>query len=354
MRRSAQAVVVALSLLVWSSAVDVEQATATSAPVSAKALLARLVTAPEAGSGTYVRSRFAYPSDADHDCQDTRAEVLLQESSARAAFTSSKHCVVRSGRWSSYYDGAVATSAAALQVDHLVPLAQAWVSGARSWTAAQRTSYANDLAYGPTLVAVSSRQNLAKGDRDPARWLPPLTSARCVYATQWVQVKYRWGLTVDAAERAALARILTGACGARVVAVPARMISPAPVPLPTPSPTPTPTPTPTATPSPTPTPTTTPAPSPAAPTCSATMTDARPARYGRTTVVVATSAGATVTTTARYKTTSTSHSATADASGTARLEYSIGGATAGFRVVVDVAVSLAGASGHCQTAFTPA
>lgn len=192
MRRSAPAVLMALAL-VCSGTAAAAPATAAATTVSAATLLSRLVVAPESGASSYVRARFAYPVDADHDCQSTRAEVLIQESSRTVAFSSRSHCVVTTGRWTSYYDGVVVTTASALQIDHLVPLEQAWVSGARTWTSAQRTSYANDLAFGPGLVAVTARLNMAKGARDPARWLPPKTGARCLYAVQWVQVKYRWG-----------------------------------------------------------------------------------------------------------------------------------------------------------------
>ncbi len=64
--------------------------------------------------------------------------------------------------------------------------------------------------------------NASKGDRDPAQWLPPRSAAQCRYATTWVLVKYRWRLSVDAAERDRLASLLSGDCGAAVVTVPPR------------------------------------------------------------------------------------------------------------------------------------
>jgi hypothetical protein len=69
-----------------------------------------------------------------------------------------------------------------------------------------------------SLRAVSAASNRAKGDRDPAEWLPPLTGFRCAYATGWVVVKVRWSLSVDTAERAALRSILV-ACPARMISV---------------------------------------------------------------------------------------------------------------------------------------
>ncbi|WP_425582178.1 HNH endonuclease family protein [Streptosporangium carneum] len=98
-----------------------------------------------------------------------------------------------------------------LDVDHLVPLAEAWDSGASTWTAAQRQEYANDLDDPGHLVAVTARSNRSKADKDPSQWLPPYQPARCRYVTEWVAVKLRWALTVDAAERDTLTE-LAGAC----------------------------------------------------------------------------------------------------------------------------------------------
>ena len=108
-----------------------------------------------------------------------------------------------------------------MDIDHHVALSEAWGSGARSWTSSDRRAYANDT-YGPTLNAMTDNLNSSKGDRDPAQWMPPLTSSRCTYAIYWVQVKYRWRMTMDTGERTALSRILSGSCGSRTVTTPTR------------------------------------------------------------------------------------------------------------------------------------
>lgn len=190
--------------------------------LTARGLLAKVTTASEAGFSSYDRTKFQYPADANSDCQNTRAEVLLQETRVRATFTSASRCFVKYGTWYSWYDGVTSKSASTIQIDHLVPLYEAWTSGARKWNAATRKAFANDLTYGPTLTAVSASSNLSKGSKDPAQWLPPLASSRCKYAIQWVQVKYRWKLTVDSTERATLSSILSGACGQTVITQPAR------------------------------------------------------------------------------------------------------------------------------------
>ena len=105
-----------------------------------------------------------------------------------------------------------------------IPLKEAWKSGARLWSAGNRTRYANDLGFSAALIVVTDHVNQAKGDRDPAGWLPPRTAARCTYATQWVPLKCRWRLSIDPAERSRLSSILSGSCGAHATTVPTRAI----------------------------------------------------------------------------------------------------------------------------------
>jgi hypothetical protein len=97
--------------------------------------------------------------------------------------------------------------AQAIQIDHVVPLAEAWVSGASTWTAAKRARYANDLR---VLVASSGPVNASKGSYDPAAWRPK-AAYQCGYATRWIQIKHRWRLAVDSSEVAALEDML-GRC----------------------------------------------------------------------------------------------------------------------------------------------
>jgi hypothetical protein len=84
------------------------------------------------------------------------------------------------------------------------PRAEAWDSGAASWSARERQDYANDLGDGRSLLAVTDRVNQSKADQDPAEWMPSAASATCRYIADWVTVKTRWGLTADPAEHAAV------------------------------------------------------------------------------------------------------------------------------------------------------
>ncbi|MBY8854018.1 HNH endonuclease family protein, partial [Saccharothrix sp. MB29] len=90
------------------------------------------------------------------------------------------------------YDDIEVDNPRSLDIDHMVPLAEAWDSGAFDWTPDRHQRYANDLDEPATLVAVTARSNRGKADKDPAAWLPPHEPAVCRYITDWVAVKTRW------------------------------------------------------------------------------------------------------------------------------------------------------------------
>jgi hypothetical protein len=169
--------------------------------------VADLPVATEQRSG-YSRSLFPLWIDADGDGCNTRYEVLIAE--AVTAPKVGSGCTLTGGRWYSYYDNAYWTAPADLDIDHLVPLAEAWDSGASKWTTAQRQAYANDLGDDRDLVAVTDNVNQAKSDQDPAEWMPSYSAAKCRYVGEWVAVKLRWRLTVDSAEKSALASYAGG------------------------------------------------------------------------------------------------------------------------------------------------
>ncbi|MFJ8692516.1 HNH endonuclease family protein [Streptomyces roseolilacinus] len=177
-------------------------------PVSAataRTYLGQLAVRTEGSSTGYSRDLFPHWSTQYGAC-NTR-EVVLERDGVNVVQDSS--CAATSGRWYSEYDGATWTVASDLDIDHVVPLAEAWRSGANSWTTTQRGSFANDLSR-PQLIAVTDNVNQAKGDQDPAEWMPPRTAYRCTYARMWVHVKHHWGLSVDSAEKSALQSVLNG------------------------------------------------------------------------------------------------------------------------------------------------
>ncbi|MBT2443684.1 HNH endonuclease [Streptomyces sp. ISL-36] len=146
---------------------------------------------------------------------DTRAEVLLEE--AIDTPRTGPGCVLTGGRWTSYYDGQSVTDPAALRVDHVVSLDEAWQSGASGWTAARREKYANDLGSPGTLAAVTARSQKDKAGRDPAGWLPSASTQYCRYVAEWVGTKLRWALSADKDEVEALKLLADGPCEETVV-----------------------------------------------------------------------------------------------------------------------------------------
>ncbi len=175
-----------------------------SAPAALPDGITALTVAEPSHAETYDRARFTHWIDADRDCQDTRAEVLVVESRVPVTFTDADACTVATGEWLDPWSGRVDTSARALDVDHTVPLANAWRSGAWAWTDRQRQDFANDLADAPHLIAIPLGENRSKGDRGPESWRPPSPAAWCGYARAWTAIKARWNLTASATEWSAL------------------------------------------------------------------------------------------------------------------------------------------------------
>jgi hypothetical protein len=154
----------------------------------------------------YSRDKFPHWISQGNGC-DTRDVVLQRQGTA--VQTGAK-CKITSGQWGSPYDGRSYSDPQALQIDHLVPLANAWRSGASQWTTAQRQDFANDLTR-PQLMAVTGSVNESKGDQDPSQWKPPSRDFWCTYAEDWVTVKTFYKLTVTVAEKGALTDML-GTC----------------------------------------------------------------------------------------------------------------------------------------------
>lgn len=176
--------------------------------------IAHIGVAGEVRTG-YDRDLFHLWIDADGDGCDTRDEVLISE--AEEAPSVGSGCSLGGGRWYSYYDGVSQHDAGDLDIDHVVPLAEAWDSGARSWTSSRREAYANDLGDSHTLVGVTASVNRSKGDQDLAEWLPDIN--HCRYLRDWVTAKIRWGLSQDSAEQSTAEDVVSG-CTNSTITVP--------------------------------------------------------------------------------------------------------------------------------------
>jgi uncharacterized protein DUF1524 len=165
-------------------------------------LLATLKVAKAGSMKDYSRAKFPHWKSTGGNC-DVRDSVLKRDGTK----VKLSGCNVTGGNWTSLYDGRKLTKPTQVDIDHMVPLANAWRSGASAWTTDKREVFANDLDR-PQLVAVSATSNRSKGDQDPSTWKPSMRSAWCGYAEDWITVKSYWKLTVTTAEKKALDEML--------------------------------------------------------------------------------------------------------------------------------------------------
>lgn len=166
------------------------------------------VATPDPNRPAYRRADWPHWRDADGDCQNTRHEVLIAESLIAPEFTNARSCTVSVGRWIGLYTGNEVTSARRLDIDHLVPLANAHDSGGWAWPRDKKQRYANDLSYADHLIAVTASANRSKGRKAPHQWKPVAQESWCRYAQAWIDIKVRWELTATAEEISALQAML--------------------------------------------------------------------------------------------------------------------------------------------------
>lgn len=169
---------------------------------NAAALLDELTVAPAGSMRGYSREHFPHWRDAGRNC-DVRDTVLERDGTDIEV----SGCNVVGGRWNSVYDGKTFSDPSDVDIDHMVPLANAWRSGADEWSDRKRGDFANDLDR-PQLIAVSASSNRSKGDQDPSQWKPPSRDYWCEYAESWITVKHHWELTITEAEKGALGDML--------------------------------------------------------------------------------------------------------------------------------------------------
>ena len=148
-------------------------------------------------------------ADVDRNGCDQRNDVLHRDLAEVEVREGTQGCVVVSGVLDDPYTGATVTfvkaDAADVPIDHVVPLAAAWVQGAAEWPADERAAFANDLG---NLMATTREQNSAKGDSTADEWVPPDAEYGCSYATVVITVKDRYGLAVSPAEADTLESLL--------------------------------------------------------------------------------------------------------------------------------------------------
>ncbi|KAI9049009.1 hypothetical protein LZ554_006858 [Drepanopeziza brunnea f. sp. 'monogermtubi'] len=192
-----------ISTCVLTAPIEVRAAPGIPTTATARTLLAGLTVAAQGPQTGYSRDLFPTWITISGNC-NTRETVLIRDGTNVVTSTA---CASTSGSWFSPYDGATWTAASDVDIDHMVPLSNAWKSGAAAWTTAQRQVFANDLT-NPQLWAVTDNVNQAKSDSGPEDWKPPLTSFYCTYAKAWTKVKSVYDLTITSAEKTALTSML--------------------------------------------------------------------------------------------------------------------------------------------------
>ncbi len=170
------------------------------------------VTKGRAAKTGYTRAQFGQTwADVDRNGCDTRNDILKRDLTAEVFKEKTRECVVLSGTLIDPFSGETInfvrgnTSSMEVQIDHVVPLSNAWQTGAFKLSIKERTAFANDPM---NLLAVKGRLNSQKGDGDAATWLPPLKSYRCDYVARQIAVKIKYKLWFTAPEKEAMVRIL--------------------------------------------------------------------------------------------------------------------------------------------------
>jgi hypothetical protein len=166
----------------------------------------------DAGTGEdYDRlAQFGDWADPDGNGCDARNDTLARDLTGDVV---DDGCRVLSGILEDPYTGRTIAfergplTSADVQIDHVVALKDAWVSGADRLAPDERTALANDPL---NLRAVDGPTNGEKSASDAAEWLPPNESFRCEYVATQIAVKTRYELVVTAPERDAMADVLAG------------------------------------------------------------------------------------------------------------------------------------------------
>lgn len=183
----------------------------------AASALVQLETIPVKGRAPktgYTRDEFGPAwADVDHNGCDTRNDILARDLIDKTFKAGTNNCVVASGTLADEYTCTTITfvrgqdTSSKVQIDHVVPLSDAWQKGAQQLSGERREELANDPL---NLMAADGPTNAAKGDSDAATWLPPNKAFRCEYVARQTSVKAKYSLWVTQAEHDSIAGILEG------------------------------------------------------------------------------------------------------------------------------------------------
>lgn len=151
--------------------------------------------------GTWVRDR------RDGTCYNTRAKVLIRDSAVPVSFAANG-CTVKNGLWNDPYSNRQYRNASEMQIDHVVPLKNSYISGGWKWDAKKRCLYANFMSNEYHLLAVNGPDNMKKGDRTPDKFMPPNGAYSCDYLKIWLKIKLIWNLAMTPTEAQGIADLV--------------------------------------------------------------------------------------------------------------------------------------------------
>ncbi|MFG2437907.1 DUF1524 domain-containing protein [Streptomyces sp. NPDC048508] len=171
---------------------------------TARSELAGLTVAAPHSMDGYARDKFDIWASQPDGCT-TRQDVLARDGHNVQDHANS--CQPSSGSWYSAYDDKTVTVVADATIDHMVPLAEAWRSGADTWTAKQRKAFGNDLK-DPQLLIASESSNSSKSDSGPADWKPTNHAFWCTYGKDYTHIKAVFKLTTTNDEKTALSSMI--------------------------------------------------------------------------------------------------------------------------------------------------
>ncbi len=152
---------------------------------------------------SFDRRDYGVWADLDHDCINTRNEILIRDSQTTPIKTK---CKVSYGKWVDPYSGKVFLTPSGIDVDHIIPLKYADDHGGKNWHPARKIEFGNDP---DNLLAVSMSQNRSKGDKGPYNWMPQNKAFHCQYAKSWKAIAEKYRINVDTFDRMRIKVILT-------------------------------------------------------------------------------------------------------------------------------------------------
>jgi len=156
----------------------------------------------------YERKNFGSSwADVDRDCQNTRQEELINQSTSPVYYADDKECRVVRGRWISIFTDDILTDASTVDIDHIFSLKDSWLNGSHEWTPEKRKEFANDPI---NLAAVEASLNRAKGAKNPTQWLPPKN--KCAFVLRYLRIGLTYKVDFPPEYKAELDQLRTELC----------------------------------------------------------------------------------------------------------------------------------------------